>query len=177
MRAIAPLALLVFTAVAVPIPLAHSEDVPVTGAVLPGTLTISKVPARIPVPQLVADGNGWRRATVHLPVTVTDARGSGAGWALTLSAKVRTAKGRSVSGATATLWRIAARCGSCTRPRSRVVLPLRLQERRGVRAVVAAPRTGMGRVSLMAEIAVAVPKRAPAGGYVLRPTLSRISGP
>jgi len=177
MRVPVPTALLVAAAVAAPIPLAHSADVQVVGTVAPGVLSIGKIPHRLAVPKLVPDHLGRRRAVVRLPITVTDARGTGAGWALTLSARLRTAKGRHVRGAVTSLWGMTSRCTSCTQPRSRVVMPLMLTERHGIRAFVAARGSGMGRIALVATIAVAVPKRAAAGGYVLLPTLTRVSGP
>jgi hypothetical protein len=177
MRARTLTALVAVAAIAGPASFALGEEVVVSGTIRPGVLSIGKVPKRIAISKLVADGQGFRRAVVRLPIAVTDARGTGAGWALSVAARLRTAKGRQVHGGLATLWSMSSRCTSCSQVHSRVVMPLRLQEGRAIRAFVATRRHGMGRIILSATIRVAVPTRAPAGGYVLYPSVTRISGP
>jgi hypothetical protein len=177
MRARTLTALVAVAAIAVPASLALGEDVVVSGTIQGGVLSIGKVPKRIAISKLVADGQGWRRAVVQLPITVTDARGTGAGWALSVAARLRTATGRPVKGGLATLWAMSSRCTSCSQVHSRVLMPLRLRESTGIRAFVATRRHGMGRIVLSAKIRVAVPADAPKGGYVLYPSVTRISGP
>jgi hypothetical protein len=71
-----------------------ADQRPVTLALHPGTLTVGAAPALV-------DG------TLQVPVTVTDSRGNGRGWALTASAPIQVVK-------------VSARCATnstCTLPR------------------------------------------------------------
>jgi hypothetical protein len=156
---------------------ADGVDITVTGEIHPGALTISPIRHRIVIHHLGQIRGGWRRATVTVPITVTDARGSGAGWTLTLSASAGTVKGRQVHGLVTSVWGVQLRCVSCTRPRSPVGFPLRLYRAHAVRAFTAARGSGMGRMTLTAQIAVTVPRKAPGGAYVLYPRLSQATGP
>src|SRR4051812_396604 len=156
---------------------ADGGNVVVAGTVVPGTLTVSPIPHRIAVPAMHKVAGGFRRAIVTVPITVVDARGSGAGWSLTLSASARTAKGHKVRGIDVSMWSAQLRCAGCTLPRSRVGFPLALYENRSVRAFAARRGTGMGRMKVLAQIAVTVPKKAPGGGYALFPRLSHATGP
>ena len=115
--------------------------------------------------------------TKTLPITVTDARGNGAGWALTLTASARTAAGKRVEGLSTAIWSVELRCATCTRPRTAVTFPARLSETRAMRAFAARRGTGMGKMRLTARIAITVPVKAPRGAYVLRPRLSQVAGP
>jgi len=130
---LAVLAALVFAAAA------SADDVVVPLTVRPGGLTLT------PVTTLS------RRARVS--VSVTDARGHGAGWTLL----ARTA------GAGATLVYVIgadAACGrdsTCTLPRTNLRYPILLSPLRDVPVLVARPGTGMGMLSITLRLGRRVP--------------------
>ncbi|MCW2991837.1 MAG: hypothetical protein JWM73_2431 [Solirubrobacterales bacterium] len=156
---------------------AVAGTVAVSGRVAPGAFSVSGVPHTVKVPPLTGRHSGWRRAVVWVPVTVTDARGTGAGWSLSLSAAMRTTAGDRARHVHVSVWQMDVRCAGCTAPRARVVLPMALPEQTPVRAFTAGQRTGMGRMRLMAKLVISAPLSAPRGHYVLRPTISRVVGP
>lgn len=156
---------------------APAADVAVSGAVHGGRLTVSSLPGRIAIPKLRMSRAGWRQAVVRIPMTVTDARGTGAGWGLALAASARTLDGRRARGVRASVWTIKVSCAGCTRPRARAVLPVSLAESSSVPVFAARKRSGMGRIRLVARVVVTAPGSVAPGPYVLRPTLSRIAGP
>lgn len=156
---------------------APAAEVAVSGAVLGGRLSVSGVPARLVVPKLRMSRAGWRQAVVRIPVTVTDARGTGAGWGLALAVSPRTLDGRRAPGVRASVWTIKVSCAGCTRPRARAVLPVALAATSSVRVFAARRQSGMGRMRLVARVVVTAPGSVAPGPYVLFPTLSRTVGP
>ncbi|MFL5845102.1 MAG: hypothetical protein ACJ762_10445 [Solirubrobacteraceae bacterium] len=156
---------------------APAETVPVTGTVVAGGLSVRSPLGALAVPRLHAVKAGWRQAVVRVPVTVVDARGSGAGWALSMSASTRTASGGRAPGLRVSVWKMQVRCAGCTRPRVRSVLPQALPEQTPVRAFAAARQSGMGTMRVVARLLVTAPVTMPRGPYVLRATVSRVAGP
>ena len=151
------------------------DAVPVRASVRAGHLTVGH-PGAVAVPRLRPRHDGRSSATVTVPVTLTDARGSGAGWALVVSAVIRTAEGERARGVAASLWAVTVRCAACRPPRERGELPIAVSAGHAVRALSARPGSGMGTMRLLAEIRL-TGRPAARGSYVLVPTISRIAGP
>jgi hypothetical protein len=104
-----------------------ADPLPVTLALHTGTLTVGAAPALV-------DG------TVQVPVTVTDSRGNGDGWALTATEPVQVVK-------------VTARCAAnstCTLPRETVTPAGRLILRSD-------PNSGMGKIRLTVTLTAPSP--------------------
>jgi hypothetical protein len=108
---------------------AVAGDIGVTFGIATGSLAV-KAPART------------LGSTTRVPITVVDARGSGAGWTLRLS------------GAGAAVTRLVVRCAvgaTCTLPQDSVSLPAKLGS--GATPVLtAAPHSGMGAMVVVATV-------------------------
>jgi hypothetical protein len=109
---------------------------------------------------------------------VVDARGSGAGWNLTMSATSfsdgggHTLAAGSVSGVTAAC--VAG--NSCTAASNAISYPLTLSGT-AAKFFNAAANSGMGKVNVTPSVDVAVPGNAYAGTYTSTVTLAAVSGP
>jgi hypothetical protein len=127
---------------------ARALDIKVTANVRPGPFTLDGV---TDVTSPFDRSRGLRRVVV----TVTDARGSGAGWRLDLRIVNGPVDGIAVVG-------IDVRCGkrsTCTLPRTLVGFPSELALNRRTTVVEGRQGTGMGRVDVTLTIAA-----KPAGG-------------
>lgn len=85
----------------------------------------------------------------RIPVTVVDARGSGAGWELL-------ARPAGASSGTVIVTGVEQRCGyhsTCTLPRPAVHYPIRLTSLRPTRVFAAQPGSGMGTIGLTLRLA------------------------
>jgi len=125
---VAALAVLAFAAGA------YADDVVVPVTVRPGPLALTPVTA-------LARG-------AQIPVTVTDARGTGTGW--TLFARLSGPVGRTV-----VVTGVDTRCGdrsTCTVPRTSIRYPVMLTTLRSVAVIDARRRTGMGEIVLTVRL-------------------------
>ena len=114
----------------------HADDVVVPLTVRPGPLSLAPATA-------LAHG-------ARIAVTVTDARGHGAGWTLLARMGGPGARAVVVAG-------VDARCGfhsTCTPPRTRVRDPIMLSSLRAVPIFDAQRGTGMGAVELTVRLGV-----------------------
>jgi hypothetical protein len=111
-------------------------------------------------------------------LSLVDARGSGAGWNLTMSATTfsdgsgHTLQAGSVSS-------VSAAChsgSSCTAPTNSVSVPLTLSTT-AAKFFNAAANTGLGKVDVTPTIDVSIPGNAYAGTYTSTVTVAAVSGP
>lgn len=111
-------------------------------------------------------------------LTVVDARGTGAGWNLTVSATAF-ADGSGHSFAAGSVSGVVSACATgstCTLPTNTVAYPLTVSGS-SVKFFNAASGTGLGKVEVTPTVRVAVPGNAYAGSYVSTVTLAIVTGP
>ena len=143
-----------------------------TGA---GALSLN-VPATA---SLSATLTGLDQTVNYSPVLgLVDARGTGAGWNLTMSATTfsdglgHTLAAGAITGATS-----ACHTGStCTAPTSSVTYPITLSTTAS-KVFNAAANTGLGQVDVTPTVQVSVPGSAFAGVYTSTVTVAAVSGP
>jgi hypothetical protein len=120
-----------------------------------------------------------------VPLTVTDARGSGAGWNLTLtSTTFSDGSGHTLSTSASTIASVAMACvagGSCTNATNAIGYPVTVPAAAVAPAAVkvfnAAANTGMGRFTITPTINVAIPGNSYAGTYTSTLTVAAVTGP
>lgn len=120
-----------------------------------------------------------------LPLSISDVRGGGAGWNLTVTSTTFTdASSHTLSNAASSIGSAAVTCtagGSCTNPTNAISYPLTVPAAATAPAAVklfnAAANTGMGRFTVTPTINVAVPGNAFAGAYTSTVTVAAVSGP
>ena len=151
---------------------AQAAEVVVGGSVLPGALNVSYPSAQLRV-ALRSAAHRVRRVAFVLPFDVRDSRGSGAGWAITLSsAELRF--GPTLPRVFVTGAQVA--CGKCTLPRNRVRYPVVISRRGApVRVFAARRRTGMGSMRVWIDGALALPAGVQRGP--VRLVFSQTAGP
>ncbi len=143
--------------------------------VITGTAGIALDPGS--APSFADTLNGADQTVTYQPgLTVTDARGSGAGWHLT-------AQATPLSDGTHTLIQdittVAQNCASgstCTLPTSAVSLPV-LMGSSGTSFYSSAANYGLGKVAVNPTVAVAIPGNAFAGTYSSTVTFAAVAGP
>lgn len=138
-------------------------------------------------PTFTATLNGTdQTATYTIPLTVTDTRGTGAGWNLTitstqLSTGGTTPKTLATTASTITAVTSACQTGPCVNPTNSVAYPLTIPAAPTAPAAVkfanAALLTGMGTFTTTATAKVSVPANSYAGTYKSTLTISIVSGP
>ena len=109
---------------------------------------------------------------------VTDARGTGAGWNLTISAATFS-DGASHTLAPGAVSAVSASCvggSSCTGATNTITYPLTVTGT-AAKFFNAAAATGMGKVNVTPTLDVAIPGNAYAGTYLSTVTLAAVSGP
>jgi hypothetical protein len=109
---------------------------------------------------------------------LVDARGSGAGWNLTMSATTFS-DGSGHTLAAGAIASVAAGCHSgstCTAPTNSVSMPLTLSTT-AAKFFSSAANTGLGKVDVTPTIDVAIPGNAYAGTYTSTVTVAAVSGP
>ena len=152
----------------------------VTGA---GSLGLSHG-ATASVSAVTLDGTDQSQSYT-VPLSITDARGSGAGWNATITSTTFTDASSHTLGTTASsLTGVSSSCvagGSCTNPTNAVTYPLTVPAGATAPAAVkffnAAANTGMGRFTVTPTISVTVPGNAYAGTYSSTVTVAVASGP
>jgi WxL domain surface cell wall-binding len=120
-----------------------------------------------------------------LPLSITDARGSGAGWNATItSTTFNDGSGHTLATSASDVSGVTSSCvagGSCTAPTNSIAYPLTVPAGATAPAAVklfnAAANTGMGRFTVTPTIGVAVPGNAYAGTYTSTVTVAAVSGP
>ena len=120
-----------------------------------------------------------------VPLTLTDARGSGAGWNLTLtSTTFSDGSGHTLSTSASTIASVAMACvagGSCTNATNAITYPVTVPAAATAPAAVkvfnSAANAGMGRFTITPTINVAIPGNSYAGTYSSTLTVAAVSGP
>ena len=122
--------------------------------------------------------------TYTLPITVTDTRGTGAGWNLTItSTQLKTSGGQTLSTTASSIAGVTSSCSvsPCTNPTNRVIYPLTVPAGATAPTAVkfynAAAATGLGTFTVTPTVKVAVPANAFKGTYQSTITLAIASGP
>jgi hypothetical protein len=120
-----------------------------------------------------------------VPLNLTDARGSGAGWNLTLTSTTFTdASSHTLSTTASTVASVAMACvagNSCTSATNAITYPVTVPAATTAPAAVkifnAAANTGMGKLTVTPTINVAIPGNSYAGTYTSTLTVAAVSGP
>lgn len=134
------------------------------------------------------DGND-KSATWTMPMTVTDARGTGSGWNVTITStlfsngltgnNLRTlpANASNVTGVSVT----CTPGGVCTNPSNAISFPVGVPAGASAPTAVkffnAAANTGMGQFSITPTIETAIPANVSSGTYASTVTVALVSGP
>lgn len=152
----------------------------VTGA---GSLGLSHG-ASASVPAVTLDGTD-QDATFSIPLSITDARGSGSGWNATItSTTFSDGSSHDLGSSASSIDSVSSACvsgGTCTAPTNAVSYPLTLPAGSTAPAAVkffnAAANTGMGRFTVTPTVNIGVPGNAYAGTYSSTVTVAVASGP
>jgi hypothetical protein len=121
-----------------------------------------------------------------LPITVTEARGSGAGWNLTITSTQFSTGGGSpntLSTSASSIASVSSSCtgGTCTNATNGLTYPVAVPAGSGPPTAVkffnAAANTGMGKFTITPSVNVAVPANSYAGSYSSTVTLAIATGP
>jgi hypothetical protein len=112
------------------------------------------------------------------PLGIADARGSGAGWNLTLSATPFADElGHTIAPGTITAVSAACQDGNtCTAATNTVAYPIAISGT-AAKFFNALANTGLGKVDVTPSMDVAIPGNAYAGPYISTVTLAAVSGP
>ena len=120
-----------------------------------------------------------------LPLTLTDARGTGAGWNLTVtSTTFNDGSGHTLATGASSIGSVAMVCvagGTCTNPTNSIAYPLTMPAAASAPAAVklfnSAAATGLGRFTVTPTINVSIPGNSYAGTYSSTITVAAVSGP
>lgn len=120
-----------------------------------------------------------------LPLTLTDARGTGAGWNLTVtSTTFSDGSGHTLGTSASSIASVVMACvagGTCTSATNAITYPLTMPAATTAPAAVklfnSAATTGLGRFTITPTIDVTIPGNAYAGSYSSTITVAAISGP
>lgn len=164
-------------AAAVSAPAVSAEDVVVTAQIAPGHLAIQGPTGGLQLRTRRDRGTARMAAAVTVPFAVTDTRGSGAGWAISVAATVRTAAGAPARGVRVTVRGFRIRCAGCTPPVDRIDYPIVVPRARPARVFAAARRTGMGEMRLGASLGLTAPAGARPQAYSVALRMTQATGP
>jgi hypothetical protein len=121
--------------------------------------------------------SGADQTVTYAPgLTVTDARGTGAGWHLTVSATSLTDGTHNLAQSVSAVSQACAGGSTCSLPTSSVTLPVAV----GTSAnsfYSAASGAGLGTVSVNPTVSVAIPGNSYAGSYSSTVTFAAVAGP
>jgi hypothetical protein len=148
-----------------------------------GSLGLSHA-SSVTLPTTTLDGTD-KTATYSVALNVDDARGSGAGWNLSItSTTFNDGTGQTLSTGASSLSAVSSSCragGSCTNPTNSVSYPLSVPAGASAPAAVkffnAAASSGLGRFTITPSIDVSIPGNAYAGTYTSTVTFAVASGP
>jgi hypothetical protein len=130
-------------------------------------------------PSMSATLAGVDQTVSYSPVLgLVDARGTGAGWNLTMAATTFSdGAGHTLAAGTVTSATAACHTGStCTAPTSSVTYGFGLSTT-ATKVFNAAVNTGLGQVDVTPTVQIAVPGNAYAGTYTSTVTIAAVSGP
>ena len=124
-------------------------------------------------------------ASYTVPLTLNDARGSGAGWNLTItSTTFSDGSGHSLGTGASSVSSVSSACvagGTCTAPTNAISYPLTVPAAASAPTAVklfnSAANTGLGRFTVTPTINVTIPGNAYAGSYSSTVTVAAVSGP
>jgi hypothetical protein len=154
-----------------------------TVAVNAGTLTESG-PASVSATAVTLNGSD-QTTTYSLGLTVTEARGSGAGWNLTISSTTFIAGSHTLSTSASSIIAVpAVSCNagsSCTNATNSITYPLGVPAGTIAPAAVkffnAAANTGMGKFTITPTVTISIPANTFAGSYTSTVSVAVVSGP
>ena len=148
-----------------------------TTATVTGTAGISlNLPSN---PSISNTIDGSDQTASYSPILgVVDARGTGAGWNLTISASFTDGSGHTLAPGTVTAAAQACHSGSsCTAATSSgITYPLTLSTT-AAKVFSAALNTGLGKIDVTPSVQVAIPGNAYAGTYTSTVTIAAATGP
>jgi hypothetical protein len=146
----------------------------VTGTIT-GTAGIALDPGS--APSFTDTLNGSDQTVTYQPgLTVTDARGTGAGWHLTASATALTDGTHTLSQSISAVGQSCASGSTCSLPTSSVSLPVAVGTS-GSSFYSSAANYGLGKVAVDPTVSVAIPGNAYAGAYTSTITFAAVAGP
>jgi hypothetical protein len=184
MKKTALIAMLVLAAALLAVAAARAATITVNATVT-GAATLSV--AGVGSPTFALTLNGVDQTTTYtLPVIVIDARGSGAGWNLTVtSTQFKDATTHTFPTTASTITAVTTGCGTsstCTVPTNSVpntnlAVPAATVAPTAVKYLNGATTTGLGTINVNATVSVAVPANVFAGVYTSTVTVSIVSGP
>jgi hypothetical protein len=119
-----------------------------------------------------------------LPLTMTDARGSGAGWNLTITSTTFNTGSHTLATTASSIASVTSSCAvgvTCTDPTNSISYPLTVPAAATAPTAVkffnAAVNTGMGQFTITPSINVTIPGNSYAGSYTSTLTIAAVSGP
>jgi hypothetical protein len=146
----------------------------VTGTIT-GTAGIALDPGSAPTFTSTLSGSD-QTVTYQPGLTVTDARGTGAGWHLTVSATNLTDGTHTLNQAVSAVAQACASGSTCTLPTSSVSLPVAVGST-GTSFYSSAAAAGLGKLNVNPTVSVAIPGNAYAGTYNSTVTFAAVAGP
>jgi WxL domain surface cell wall-binding len=159
-----------------------AANVPATVTVSAGTLSLATSAA--PSMAVTLDGTD-QTPTYTLPMTVSDARGSGAGWNVTITSTTFSTGGASALSTSASqVTAVSSSCASgttCTAPTNSITYPLTVPAGAtaptAVKLFNSAVNTGLGGFTITPTVGVSVPANTATGTYTSTVTIAVVSGP
>jgi hypothetical protein len=122
--------------------------------------------------------------TYQVPLTATDARGTGGGWNLTITSTTFNTGTHTLATTASSLTAATSVCTSgstCTTPTNAISLPVTVPAATTAPTAVkffnSAANTGMGTITVTPTISVAIPGNAYAGSYASTLTVAIAAGP
>lgn len=119
-----------------------------------------------------------------LPLSMTDARGTGTGWNLTVTSTTFTTGTHTLATGASSIASVASACvagGTCSNPTNAIAYPLTIPAGAtaptAVKLFNAAATTGLGRFTITPSINVSIPGNSFAGSYASTLTIAAVSGP
>jgi len=119
-----------------------------------------------------------------LPLSMTDARGTGTGWNLTVTSTTFNTGTHTLATSASSIASVSSACvvgGTCTSPTSSISYPLTIPAAASAPTAVklfnAAANTGLGRFTITPSINVSIPGNSYAGSYTSTLTIAAVSGP
>jgi hypothetical protein len=119
-----------------------------------------------------------------LPLTMSDARGTGTGWNLTVTSTTFNTGTHTLTTGASSIASVASACvggGTCTNATNAITYPLTIPAGStaptAVKLFNAAATTGLGRFTITPSINVSIPGNSFAGSYASTLTIAAVSGP
>jgi hypothetical protein len=119
-----------------------------------------------------------------LPLSMTDARGTGTGWNLTVTSTTFNTGTHTLATGASSIASVASACvagGTCSNPTNAIAYPLTIPvgatAPTAVKLFNAAATTGLGRFTITPSINVSIPGNSFAGSYASTLTIAAVSGP